>query len=208
MSNGPSIQCAKNGPLLVKGLETLTSLPGGEALETKEVTALCRCGYSQNKPYCDGAHKVHGFTDERDPERTPDARMDYVGKKITIHDNRGVCAHAGFCTDRLSSVFRMGTEPWIDPDGAAVDEIKALVKACPSGALSYSIDGVEHRDLDSDPQILVAPKGPYVVKGAVEIADVEWGTEASREHYDLCRCGESKNKPFCDGSHWNSTFDG
>jgi len=207
VSNKPSIQCAKNGPLLVKGLETLTSLPGGEALETKEVTALCRCGHSQNKPYCDGAHKAQGFTDERDPERTPDAREDYVGKQVTIHDNRGACAHAGFCTDQLSSVFRMGTEPWIDADGASIEEVKAAVDACPSGALSYTIDGVEHRDHGGEPQILVAPKGPYVVKGGIEIADVEWGTGVSREHCDLCRCGESKNKPFCDGSHWNSSFD-
>src|SRR6267154_2608959 len=66
-----------------------------------------------------------------------------AGKRITILDNRSICAHAGFCTDGLKSVFRMREEPWIDADGAAVEEIVATIRKCPSGALSYAIDGVE-----------------------------------------------------------------
>ena len=61
----------------------------------------------------------------------------------TIHDNRGICAHAGICTDRLTSVFRYRQEPWIVPDGVSVEEIVEIVRGCPSGALSYSIEGVE-----------------------------------------------------------------
>ncbi len=207
MSAKPTIACAKNGPLLVTGLETLVRIGDGTVYETKEKIALCRCGDSKNKPFCDGTHASAGFNDEKDPDRVADAREDYVGKEVTIHDNRGICAHAGFCTDGLPSVFLYGKEPWIDPDGAAADEIIKTVKSCPSGALSYSVDGVEHRDHDDDPKILVAPNGPFAIKGGVELEGVEWGEGASREHYDLCRCGDSKNKPFCDGSHWNSKFD-
>ena len=60
---------------------------------------------------------------------------------------------------------------------------------------------------DGEPRILVAPGGPYAVKGAVELVDQTWGEGASRDCYDLCRCGQSKNKPFCDGAHWDTKFD-
>lgn len=207
MENKPTIECRPNGPLLVKGLTKLARF-GGDDYPTEDVVALCRCGKSGKKPFCDGTHKTTGFTDAKHPDRTADQRTDYAGESITIHDNRGICAHAAFCTERLASVFKYGEEPWIDPDGAPVAEIIAAIEACPSGALSYTVGGVEHRDLDDeDPRILVAPKGPYAIKGGVVLEDVEWCEGASKEHYDLCRCGASKNKPFCDGSHWNTKFD-
>lgn len=126
---------------------------------------------------------------------------------MTIHDNRGICAHAARCTDGLKEVFRLGTEPWIDPNGADADAIIAQVNQCPSGALSYSVDGVEHRDREGDPMILVAPNGPYAIFGGADLQDVTWGDGASHEHFDLCRCGHSTNKPFCSGAHWNHPFD-
>jgi CDGSH-type Zn-finger protein len=45
------------------------------------------------------------------------------------------------------------------------------------------------------------------VTGRIELVGAEWGEEASREHYALCRCGRSRNNPFCDGSHWAADFD-
>lgn len=207
MNPRPSIECAKNGPFLLKGKGELLDLLSGERTRTSDVVALCRCGASDKKPYCDGSHVGSGFTGDTQPGRTKDERTDYVGKHITIHDNRGLCAHAAFCTERLGSVFRQHDEPWIDPDGAPLEQVIELVKACPSGALSYSIDGVEHRDQETDPVIMIAPNGPYAVKGGVELRGCPWGEGASQEHYDLCRCGQSKNKPFCDGSHWSTKFD-
>jgi len=205
---GAKITCADNGPLIVEGLDNLTRLGTDKTYDTKERMALCRCGKSGNKPYCDGSHVAAGFNSAKQDDRTPDRRKDYVGGKVTIHDNRGICAHSAICTDRLASVFRYGQEPWIDPDGASVGEIEAIVRACPSGALSYSIDGVEQRVEDNgEPRILVAPKGPYAVKGAVELVGQDFGTGAYKDCYDLCRCGQSKNKPFCDGTHWNVEFD-
>lgn len=202
------IQCVENGPLLVDGDVNLARLGSQITYETGERMALCRCGKSSNKPFCDGTHTKVNFNDSKLEDRTPDRRVDYKGKQLTIHDNRGICAHAGICTDRLASVFRYGQEPWIDPDGASIEEIDAIIKACPSGALSYSVDGTEIKpEYPDKAQILVAPGGPYAVKGSVELEGVEWGEGARQDCFDLCRCGQSRNKPFCDGSHWNTEFD-
>jgi CDGSH-type Zn-finger protein len=194
-----------NGPYLVRNLEALTNSKG-EALETKEVLALCRCGCSTTKPFCSGMHKEVGFDSVNLSDGSLDRRVDYPGDGITIHDNRGICAHAGFCTDNLPTVWRLEQEPWIDPQAAGSEEIAAVVRQCPSGALSYSIGGVEHRDRQGAPAILVSRNGPYHVTGGIELVDAPWGKGASREHYTLCRCGQSKNKPFCDGSHWSTDF--
>ena len=204
-SNGPSITCKPNGPYIVKGLTSFT-ISNGESITTKETMALCRCGGSSNKPFCDGTHRNNGFEDSKQSDRTKDARRDYVGKSITIHDNRGLCAHAGVCTDRLSSVWRMKTKPWIDPDGAEIEAIVATIQACPSGALSYSIDEQEHRDCENPAAIRLSKNGPYQITGSVELEGAEFGEGASREHFTLCRCGASKNKPFCDGSHYDAGF--
>lgn len=202
--NKPSITPTQDGPYLVKSLEKLVNQKG--AVETKETTALCRCGGSANKPFCDGTHSKIGFSSTREDGHAEDKRDNYVGKNITIHDNRGICAHAGYCTDGLAAVFHLREEPWIYPDSATHEEIIATIKACPSGALSYTVDDVEHRDQDREPSIFIAPNGPYVVSGGADINDTECAEGASAEHFTLCRCGGSKNKPFCDGAHWSNGF--
>lgn len=201
----PKITVLKNGPLTVKGLKKFTN-SRNEPVETKPVVALCRCGASKTKPFCDGTHVSAGFTDEKDGSRVPDKRDSYVGKQITIHDNRGICSHAGLCTGNLPQVFRMGVEPWIDPDGAPPEEVKRVIGMCPSGALGYSEKGVEHRDRDAGPEIHISRNGPYHVRGGVELKGEELGDGASTEHYTLCRCGRSGNKPRCDGAHWYAAF--
>ena len=203
----PVIDCSPNGPYLAKGLDRLTNAKG-ERLATRPVTALCRCGGSGNKPYCDGTHKNNGFSDAWLSDGRNDRRTSYPGRRITIHDNRAICAHAGYCTEGLASVFSSEREPWIDPDGASVDEIVATVRKCPSGALSYSIDGVEQDVGPRDPEIAATENGPYAVTGGIELRGAQFGDGASREHFTLCRCGASRNKPFCDGSHWDIKFEG
>lgn len=129
-----------------------------------------------------------------------------MGKHITIHDNRGICSHAGYCSDNLNSVFRLKVEPWIDPDGATAQEVINTIKKCPSGALSYTVDNVEHRDQDRAPMVTVSKDGPFAITGGITLVDQQLGEGASSEHYTLCRCGASKNKPFCDGAHWHIGF--
>lgn len=207
----PKIACLPNGPYYLLADMAAIAVPNlrranGEACSTVRGVALCRCGASGNKPFCDGTHGTIRFSDQRIADDTRNHRVSYAGKRITIHDNRGICAHAGLCTERLGSVFRMQQEPWIDPDGASAEEIVATVKACPSGALSYSVEDVEYRDQARAPMVTVSDDGPYAITGGIELIGVVFGEGASKEHYTLCRCGASKNKPFCDGSHWNVGF--
>ncbi|MGL1889458.1 MAG: CDGSH iron-sulfur domain-containing protein [Reichenbachiella sp.] len=200
----PSITPAENGPYLVKDLKNFANIKG--AVETKEDMALCRCGGSNNKPFCDGTHAKNGFSSVKLEGRVPDQRDNYQGKKVTIHDNRGVCAHAGRCTDGLPSVFHLKEEPWIYADSASAEEIIDTINKCPSGALSYSVEDVEHRNREGKPSIFIAPNGPYVVSGGPSLEETTRGEGASEEHFTMCRCGGSKNKPFCDGSHWYNGF--
>ena len=74
--------------------------------------------------------------------------------------------------------------------------------------LEYDDDKKEDADRDQDraPMVTVTKDGPYAITGGIELADQPRGEGASTEHYTLCRCGGSKNKPFCDGTHWQSGF--
>ena len=207
----PKIACLPNGPYYL--LHDMEAAPvpnlrraSGDACATVRGVALCRCGGSNDKPFCDGTHGKIGFRDDNTADSTKNRRKRYVGKGITILDNRAICAHAAFCTDELKSVFRHHDNPWIDPDGAEVDQIKKTIEKCPSGALSYAIDGVEAEPPRRPPMVTVTDNGPYAVTGGIELIGVELGDGASAEHYTLCRCGASKNKPFCDGSHWDAGF--
>ena len=154
----PRITPRPDGPYVVKDLKNFTNRKG--SIEIKETMALCRCGGSANKPFCDGTHAKIGFSSAKLEGRVADKREDYEGEKTTIHDNRGICAHAGRCTDGLPSVFRLKQEPWIDPRGASGEEIIETIRKCPSGALSYTADGVEHRDGEGAAAIFVSPNGP------------------------------------------------
>ena len=200
----PKITCAPNGPYLLENAHLRRA--SGETWPTAKGVALCRCGGSQNKPFCDGAHGRNGFRDENRADPAKDKREAYAGNGITIFDNRALCAHAAHCTEQLASVFRYGKEPWIDPDVASVQEIIAVIGKCPSGALSYAIGGVEAAPPARPPMVTVMPNGPYAITGGIALIDVKPGNGASSEHYTLCRCGASKNKPFCDGSHWDAGF--
>lgn len=190
----------------------------GEPLSTTVGTALCRCGGSKNKPFCDGTHNVIRFSSanktlENDDIKKiviKDKRRDYPGKEITVHDNRKICSHAAECVNNLSSVFKLGSRPWINPDASKMNDIVDVVRRCPSGALSYSIDGVEYRDPEEqrNPTVTVLKNGPYHITGGIELIgeNTQFGEGASKEHYTLCRCGASENKPFCDGAHKSSNF--
>ncbi|HEY6294900.1 MAG TPA: CDGSH iron-sulfur domain-containing protein, partial [Streptosporangiaceae bacterium] len=110
----PVVLTAKNGPYLVTNVPALRT-PLGERLTVPPQVALCRCGASAVKPFCDGAHASNGFTDDKDPNRVPDRRDTYPGQQVTIFDNRGICQHSGLCTDRLPTAFRTDKEPFVAP---------------------------------------------------------------------------------------------
>ena len=218
----PAIMTARNGPYLVTNVTVLRT-PLGEELPVPPQLALCRCGASATKPFCDGAHATSGFTDAKDPNRVPDQRDTYPGQQVTIFDNRGICQHSGLCSDRVPTAFRTGAEPFVAPSGGRLDELVRAVRDCPSGALSLGFDGSddkhEARDLTDwhgtrERAIAVTQDGPYRVTGAIPVtdaglrdgADVPRAAGSSREHFALCRCGHSQNKPFCSGMHWYVDF--
>ena len=78
-----------NGPYLVTSVPAVRT-PLGETLTLPPQLALCRCGASSMKPFCDGTHASSGFTDDKDPNRVPDQRDTYPGQQVTIFDNRGL----------------------------------------------------------------------------------------------------------------------
>ena len=204
----PSIDPSRNGPYLVRSLSKLTD-SRGDPIEAGDSMMLCRCGGSRNKPFCDGTHMKNGFNSSRLTDGSSDKRVNYRARNrsITIHDNRGICSHAGYCTDRGYPVWKLAAVPWIDPDAATPKRIRDVIDLCPSGALSYTFGGKEHRNRESEPEIFVSRNGPYRVRGRVRLEGrQQWGKGASREHFTLCRCGASGNKPFCDGSHWHVGF--
>ncbi len=201
------IQAMPDGPYVVTDPPSLVNSKR-EVIETKPSTALCRCGRSENKPFCDGTHAKVGFSAARETDGSANKQDHYQAKGVSINDNRGVCAHAARCTEGLPSVFKYGHEPWIDPDGADIETIQKQIRQCPSGALSYTKDGVEHDTYFEQPEIMVTKNGPYRVVGGVELEDQVAGqTPQTKDHYTLCRCGGSKNKPFCDGTHWDGFVD-
>ena len=194
-----------DGPLQVSGAIGLYN-SRAERIATDAKFWLCRCGGSASKPFCDGTHKKIGFSSARQLDPAKAVTQNYVGKAVTIHDNRAICAHAGFCTDQSPNVFRMQQEPWIDAnaDADVLAHTIATIKQCPSGALAYSVGGQLFEHTGREPAIHIGKDGPYAIQGGVQLAGD--AKSVSQEHYTLCRCGQSKNKPFCDGSHWDAGF--
>lgn len=193
-----TIEPRENGPLAAKGLTSLRGEDGAE-LAVKPVTALCRCGHSKTKPFCDGSHKAAGFRSANDTEPAgSDKLLEYAGKEVTVTYNPRLCSHAAECGRLAGHIFNPGQKPWVQPDRGTRAEVEAVVAACPSGALALA--GPKHLTVPERAEVQVQKDGPYWVLGP-QIDAPEAGEAASREKYVLCRCGLSGNKPYCDGTH-------
>jgi len=201
----PLIVFTMYGPYNVVGLDNITNSMG-EKILLKPVASLCRCGASDSKPFCDGAHSKVEFVGSKEEDRVPDRTKEYEGNNISIIDNRGVCSHDKTCVNDRPAVFNRDRKPWIHPDGVSPGEIIDTVEKCPSGALSYKIGSKRYQELQREPGIKIAENGPLQITGGIEIKDDMESEPECREHYTLCRCGKSKNKPFCDGDHLYNGF--
>ncbi len=219
MSDDPKINSRPAGPLMVSGplplvRKTAVHSEHGEPMTWKTSDpltdrtnyALCRCGQSANKPFCDGAHTAAGFegADSADDSSFADRAKVLGGTGITVSDDRSICVHAGFCGTRLTNVWKQVPETGESTVRMAV--INEIEK-CPSGALTYRFDG-DGADTEPDlaPQVGVVDDGPLWVTGGVPVATSD-GTELEvRNRVTLCRCGQSANKPLCDGSHKEAGF--
>ena len=138
----------------------------------------------------------------------------YSNEKITVEWDSEVCIHSAVCVNNLSSVFDLKKKPWVNVDGASVEDITALIDSCPSKALSYkfanqSATESKERKMDLEQvKVTISENGPYLVKGNFSVEDAQGNKVETKETVALCRCGASTNKPFCDGSHRKAEFQG
>jgi len=199
-SNKPIIEEREDGPLVVKNVAIMRAADGSDA-GARPAMALCRCGASKNKPFCDGSHMGIEFKTSPGEPSSRDKLYNYEGAEITVHFNPHLCSHAAKCGAMLKPVFDASADPWINPDAGSATDIKAVVNACPSGALTYSEQGGDPCHIqDGECVIEIEKHGPFHVRN-VQLNGGKWATKACPEKYVLCRCGASKNKPFCDGAH-------
>jgi CDGSH-type Zn-finger protein/uncharacterized Fe-S cluster protein YjdI len=113
------------------------------------------------------------------------------------------CIHSRFCVTGAPQVFLANVKgPWIQPDGIETARLVEIAHACPSGAIRYDRhDGEPNETAPPVNLLAVREGGPYAVRGDLSVA-------GNRETFraTLCRCGASKNKPYCDGSHHEIGF--
>lgn len=198
-----AINFIENGPIKVsnKADETLEKIVSFEQndLDIKSDVYLCRCGRTKNQPFCDGSHVKAKFVSNKEIEE--ETIQVYEGKEIDIHFNRSICCGAAKCVREFSNIYKSASKDWISPDKGTIEEVKNSIKACPSGALSYRLKDESQKETYEKPKIDIIKKGPILIKGKIDMQISSWSTDANKEKYALCRCGASKNKPFCDYSH-------
>jgi uncharacterized Fe-S cluster protein YjdI/CDGSH-type Zn-finger protein len=133
-------------------------------------------------------------------------RREYSGRDVEISFDGDICIHVGACLLGLPSVFELNRRPWVLPDAADADAVAEVVQRCPSGALQYRrLDGGDEERPPSPPIVTPLQNGPLLVQGRVEVTPPH-GDPQSLPRATLCRCGLSKNKPFCDNSHLEGDF--
>ncbi len=199
-----TIECKPNGPLMVRNVKKIIDSDGQE-LAPKQERVLCRCGQTKYKPFCDGSHIAARFDDGNRSEDKGKSDV-YIGDEVTIYFNKRLCNDCEECYTKFPSVFGSQGQIDIHPEVEDMEKIIGVIQNCPSGALSYTADDLAIIDPAREPAIFIIKNGPYQVQGSIELLDVEKGDRASDEHYVLCRCGGSANKPFCDGTHKNNGF--
>lgn len=218
-----SITIAPDGPYLVRGGVSLTQeviTPVGGHLEYRtarafprqETYALCRCGRTSTPPFCDGSHAAADFHGTETASREPfEERADiYPGPGVTLYDDNR-CAYARFCHREDGDVWTL-TEHSGDErlKGEAVHESTD----CPAGRLVHvDSETGEMYEPQMEPSIALLEdmeegvSGPLYVRGGIPLISADGSAYELRNRYALCRCGSSRNKPFCDAMHVNIGYE-
>jgi len=142
-----------------------------------------------------------------------DITKKYTNGEVTIVWQPAACIHSTICwkgATGLLSVFNPAERPWIKPEGADTERIIEQVKKCPSGALSYymNTEADANKETVTESIVEVMENGPLLVYGNITVKDKD-GNEAHRNKVTaFCRCGQSSNKPYCDGTHTKVNFKG
>jgi CDGSH-type Zn-finger protein/uncharacterized Fe-S cluster protein YjdI len=126
----------------------------------------------------------------------------YTGEELTVTFDSARCIHAGRCVQGLPGVFDVNAKPWVQPDKASADEVRAIVAQCPSGALAVQ----PATEPASENVIEIRPNGPVYVHGKTCLKTLGGETLLEDDRMALCRCGASQNKPLCDNTHREAKF--
>jgi CDGSH-type Zn-finger protein len=222
------IKVVKGGPLEISGDTPLVEMAhvltfNGEPIDWHKLGdietpagsyRLCRCGKSKTRIFCDdtcqqpifGPEKNAPFDGTETADRTPflDHAATYTHGSEVLRDDTPLCISAGFCGTRTTKVWRIFDE---SDDPERREFMRGMVRRCPSGRIVlFGDDGFP--DEPALPQeIAVTPGGPYWVRGGIPIAGEDGRQWEPRNRVTLCRCGSSRNKPFCDGTHEMIHFD-
>ena len=132
---------------------------------------------------------------------------EYSNGDLTVIWKPNKCIHAGECVKRLPNVYNPNERPWIKAENASTEELKKQIQACPSGALSYKIEGngtKEESILETKVEVL--KDGPLLVYGTLHITKPNGESDKKNKTTAFCRCGASSNKPYCDGAHLKADF--
>ena len=221
--DGMKVTVTRNGPYLVEGAVPLARQTivadddgnsigwrKGEELEAGDAYALCRCGHSATKPFCDGSHVRVGFDGTETASREPYLAQadEQDGPSLILTDAQPLCAFARFC-DVAGQVWNLVEEE--GPEAARLTELEAGL--CPSGRLvAWDPATRQAREPAFEPAIGVVADpaesvaGPLWVQGGIPVTGADGERYEVRNRVTLCRCGASQNKPFCDASHASIGF--
>ena len=213
------IEILKDGPYLVSGglplsEQHIVTNEEGESLGYREGKnypaqsqyALCRCGQSGNKPFCDGTHKKVQFDGTETASREPYIQQAEAieGPTVQLTDAENLCAFARFC-DPKGRIWNL-VEQTDDPETRKIVEYEA--GHCPAGRLvvwdrktGKAIEPKFKPSLGLIEDTAKQVRGPIWVRGGIPVVAADGQTYEIRNRMTLCRCGRSANKPFCDGSH-------
>ena len=220
MADEMRIQVMNGGPYVVSGGVPLKEMAPVQTLngenvdwhvlreidESRDMYALCRCGRSNDKPYCDGSHATSEWPEAETADRRPmaDRASRIEGAAGVMLDDESVCIGAGFCGTKTTNAWDL-----IDEEGdEARERVTAMVGRCPTGRLAIIPAGEEGLvEPALGAEIAVVPGGPLWVRGGVNVESADGTPWEVQNRRTLCRCGASNNKPFCDGAHSDLHFD-
>jgi len=182
----------------------------GERIETEETYALCRCGRSSTKPFCDGTHVRIRFdgTETADTQPTTERQVVVGGEGFVVKRDRPLCMAAHFCTNRGKHINKLVAQ---SGDAGVRLQIIKMIEHCPSGSFTYAMaPGAEDMEPDMPQAIAVLNEGDNAgclwVTGNIPIERSDGKPLEMRNRVTLCRCGHSQNKPLCDGMHREIKF--
>lgn len=134
----------------------------------------------------------------------------YSNGEVTVVWQPSKCIHSAICFKNLPTVFDPKKRPWITLEQEETKSIVEQIKACPSGALSYFMNDENNQESQvlENTVVEVLANGPLLIYGNLKVKDKDGNETMKSQTTAFCRCGASKNKPYCDGSHVKIAFEG